>query len=182
MIDVRAATAGDVPAMVDLHTRVASEGMWIGTEAPVDAERFTRMFTDAIGSEQRLRLVAADGDGIIGHLGLDPERPGILYLGMTIDAEHRGQGVGTAMMRAAVEWARSQTSVHKIELEVWPHNAAGLALYRKVGFEVEGRRVRHYRRRNGELWDAILMALVLDDSSPGSPHPDAERLTGETQG
>ena len=61
-------------------------------------------------------------------------------------------------------------------------NAAGLALYRKVGFEVEGRRVRHYRRRNGELWDAMLMALVLDDFSPGSPHPDAERLTGETQG
>ena len=192
MIDVRAATAGDVPAMVDLHARVASEGMWIGTEAPVDVERFTRMFTDALESEHRLRLVAVDGDRVIGNrvighrvignLGLDPERPGILYLGMAIDAEYRGQGIGTAMMRAAIDWARSQTGVHKIELEVWPHNAAGLALYRRVGFEVEGRRVRHYRRRNGELWDAILMALVLDDSSPGSPHPDAGRLTGETQG
>jgi len=182
VIDVRAATAGDVPAMVDLHARVASEGMWIGTEAPVDVERFTRMFTDAIESEHRLRLVASDGDRVIGHLGLDPDRPGILYLGMTLDADYRGQGIGTAMMRAAIEWARSQTGVHKIELEVWPHNAAGFALYRKVGFEVEGRRVRHYRRRNGELWDAMLMALVLDDFSPGSPHPDAERLTGETQG
>ena len=168
--------------MVDLHVRVAAEGMWIGTEPPVDVERFTRMFTDAIASDQQLRLVAVDRDRIVGNLGLDPERPGILYLGMTIDAEYRGQGVGTAMMRDAIAWARAQTGVHKIELEVWPHNAPGLALYRKVGFEVEGRRRRHYRRRNGELWDAILMGLVIDESSPGSPHPDGERLGRPEQG
>ena len=84
--------------------------------------------------------------------------------------------MGTAMMVAAVEWARAQDGIHKIELEVWPHNAAGLALYRMVGFDVEGRRRRHYRRRNGELWDAILMALVLDDASPGSPHSDQAGL------
>ena len=95
---------------------------------------------------------------------------------MTIDADYRRQGVGTAMMVAATEWARAQHGIHKVELEVWPHNAAGIALYRKVGFAIEGRRRRHFRRRNGELWDAILMALVLDDSSPGSPHPDQAGL------
>ena len=182
MIDVRPATADDVPAMVDLHMRVAAEGMWIGTESPVDIDRFTRWFTESITSEQQLRLVAADADRIVGSLGVNPSQPGILYLGMAVDAAHRGQGVGTAMMRAAIDWARAQTGMHKLELEVWPHNAAGIALYRKVGFAVEGRRRRHYRRRNGELWDAVLMALVLDQSSPCSPYPDAERLAVDTQG
>jgi RimJ/RimL family protein N-acetyltransferase len=65
---------------------------------------------------------------------------------------------------------------------VWPHNAAAIALYRKVGFQVEGRRRRQYRRRNGELWDAILMGLVLDEVSPGSPHPDRLSLEQETPG
>jgi ribosomal protein S18 acetylase RimI-like enzyme len=59
-----------------------------------------------------------------------------------------------------------------VALQVWPHNERAIALYRKFGFQVEGRLVRHYRRRNGELWDAIPMALVLDTTSPGSPFAD----------
>ena len=46
-------------------------------------------------------------------------------------------------------------------LEVFPHNEAGIALYRKFGFVEEGRRVKHYRRAGGELWDAIVMGLPL---------------------
>jgi ribosomal protein S18 acetylase RimI-like enzyme len=48
-----------------------------------------------------------------------------------------------------------------MSLEVWPHNEAAIALYQKVGFVEEGRKVRHYRRANGEIWDAILMGRPL---------------------
>ena len=51
---------------------------------------------------------------------------------------------------------------HKLALEVWPDNAPALQLYRKTGFVEEGRKVRHYRRSNGELWDSTLMGLHLD--------------------
>lgn len=182
MIDVRPANSDDVPAMVDLHERVAGEGVWIASEAPVDRDRFARLFSESIDSDDRLSLVALDGERLIGNLGLNPASPGVVYLGMSIDGDYRGQGVGTAMLLAAIEWARAQDGVHKIELDVWPHNAAGIALYRKVGFEIEGRRRRHFRRRNGELWDTILMALVLDDKSPGSPHPDQAGLGPATLG
>jgi putative acetyltransferase len=182
VIDVRPANSDDVPAMVDLHERVAGEGVWIASEAPVDRDRFARLFSESIDSDDRLSLVALDGERLIGNLGLNPASPGVVYLGMSIDGDYRGQGVGTAMLLAAIEWARAQDGVHKIELDVWPHNAAGIALYRKVGFEIEGRRRRHFRRRNGELWDTILMALVLDDESPGSPHPDQAGLGPATLG
>jgi len=36
-----------------------------------------------------------------------------------------------------------------------------LDLYRKAGFVEVGRKLRHYRRANGELWDAILMGRPL---------------------
>ena len=49
----------------------------------------------------------------------------------------------------------------KLELHVFPHNEAAIALYESFGFEREGYRKRHYRRRDGYV-DAILMALVLD--------------------
>jgi RimJ/RimL family protein N-acetyltransferase len=56
--------------------------------------------------------------------------------------------------------ARGQ-GLHKLCLEVFAHNAAAIALYRKSGFTEEGRRVRQYRRADGEQWDSIMMGLLL---------------------
>ena len=79
---------------------------------------------------------------------------------MTVAREWRGRGVGSALLAAAIEWAREQ-GLHKLSLGVFAHNAAGIALYRKFGFVEEGRRVKQYRRQNGELWVAIDMGLLL---------------------
>jgi RimJ/RimL family protein N-acetyltransferase len=51
--------------------------------------------------------------------------------------------------------------LHKLCLEVFAQNAAAIALYRKCGFAEEGRRARQYRRASGELWDTIMMGLLL---------------------
>lgn len=53
--------------------------------------------------------------------------------------------------------------MHKLVLGVFPHNTAGIALYEKFGFEVEGHRRKHLRRANGELWDLLEMGLLLED-------------------
>jgi len=44
---------------------------------------------------------------------------------------------------------------------VFAHNAAAIAAYRKAGYTEEGRRVAQYRRASGELWDTIVMGLLL---------------------
>jgi RimJ/RimL family protein N-acetyltransferase len=64
-----------------------------------------------------------------------------------------------ALMEEAERWARG-LGVRKLELHVFPHNEAAIALYKRLGYEEEGFRRRHYRRR-GELLDAILMAKEL---------------------
>lgn len=53
------------------------------------------------------------------------------------------------------------------EPPVWPDNAPAIALYTAAGFEVEGERRHHYRRRDGSLRSALLMArsLSVDPSS-----------------
>jgi len=71
-----------------------------------------------------------------------------------------GTVVGSALLRAAIAWARG-AGLHKLCLEVFAHNEAGIALYRKAGFVEEGRRTGQYRRASGELWDAIVMGLAL---------------------
>jgi RimJ/RimL family protein N-acetyltransferase len=66
----------------------------------------------------------------------------------------------SALVRAAIGWAR-RPGLHEFSLEVFAHNEAAIALYRKSGFAEEGRRPGQYRRASGELWDAIVMGMLL---------------------
>jgi putative acetyltransferase len=100
------------------------------------------------------------GPGVVGHISVVLAPYGVADIGMLVTEGWRGKGVGTALLEAAISWARA-AGAHKLALEVWPDNTPALQLYRKAGFVEEGRKVRHYRRSNGELWDSLLMGLPL---------------------
>ncbi len=104
-------------------------------------------------------VAVADTD-VVGSVHVIVSRHGFGEIAMGVARAWRGRGVGSALLAAAIEWARGQT-LHKLILSVFAHNAAAIALYRKVGFIEEGRRVEQYRRESGELWDAIEMGLML---------------------
>jgi putative acetyltransferase len=110
-------------------------------------------------------FVAEREDGaLVGRLsvGRDPHPASthVADVGLMVAFDARRQGVGTALMQAAVGWAR-EAGVRKLELHVFPWNAAAIALYETFGFEREGYRKRHYRR-GGEFADAILMAYEIE--------------------
>jgi RimJ/RimL family protein N-acetyltransferase len=168
---VRRAVAEDFDEWFELFEAVAREGTGIAAELPVDRKRMRASFDGTLHNEHAARFVALLDGRIVGELGVF-DHYGVPDIGMMVRDGYRGQGVGTALMRACIDWARA-AGAYKLTLTVFPHNAAGLALYRKHGFVAEGRLVRHYRRRSGELWDAIPMGLVLDDTAPGSSYDDA---------
>ena len=142
--------------MAKLFAAVAAEHDGIATEPPVDIdERAAQFARSAAGS-----FVAVAGDRIIGMIHVEVSRHGFGELGMLVVRDWRGRGVGSALVQAAIDWARGQ-GLHKLCLEVFAHNAAGIAMYRKRGFVEEGRRVRQYRRASGELWDAIVMGRII---------------------
>lgn len=158
---MRELTAADLDAAMDLHAEVAREGRWIATEYPFDrAERRDRFRGFIDDPDQASFVVDADG-AIVGHGGAGRRSSAVpVSVGMMVRAGWRGRGVGSALLAACIDWARS-AGAHKVTLEVWPHNEAALALYRKFGFQQEGYFVKHYRRRSGELWDSIAMGLLL---------------------
>ena len=133
---------------------VAEERDGIATEPPVDVE--------ARAASWRLdgALVADAGTEIVGSIHVEASRHGFGEIAMAVAREWRGRGVGSALMASAIEWAR-QRDLHKLSLAVFAHNAAAIGLYRKFGFVEEGRRVKHFRRASGELWDAIEMGLLF---------------------
>ncbi len=168
-VRVRRARREDVDAIVDLFVAVVDEGRWLGTEPPVDRDVQRERFLEHIdGSARGASVVAVADDEIVGHARIDLAPYNVAGLGMMVHAGWRGRGVGAALVERIVEAAR-ELGAHKIALQVWPHNEAALRLYRAHGFVEEGTLRRHYPRRNGELWDAVVMGLVLDEASPGSP-------------
>jgi ribosomal-protein-alanine N-acetyltransferase len=159
---VRPATPADLDGIYDLMEIVAAERRWIGTEPPVEREQRRVQAEEVIADEAKGTFLVAEADGIIASLGLFLQPYGVADLGMMVAEEWRGRGVGSALMEAAVAWARA-SSAHKISLQHWPHNEAAHALYRKFGFVEEGVLRRHYRRQSGEVWDAVVMGLLLDE-------------------
>ncbi len=154
VFSVRPAADADRLPLATLMAAVAEERDGIATEPPVNIEARAASF-HLEGS-----FVAEAAGEIVGSLHIEANRFGYGELGMMVARPWRGRGVGTALMNAAIDWAREQ-GLHKLSLSVFPHNAAGIALYRKFGFVEEGRRVKQYRRASGEFWDSLDMGLLL---------------------
>jgi RimJ/RimL family protein N-acetyltransferase len=152
--EIRPAVEDDQVSLATLFAKVAEERDGIATEPPVNIER------RAANWILEGTVVAVAGGAIVGSLNVVQSRFGFGEIGMVVARDWRGRGVGTALLAAAIEWARRQ-GLHKLSLDVFVHNTAARALYTKFGFAEEGRRVKHYRRENGELWDAIEMGLLL---------------------
>lgn len=159
-VTIRPARPGDLAAVVDVLWEVGAEGRWIGTEVPFDRDERRQRLARRLAGSASLMLVAESGARVVGQLGVDIAPYGVADLGMALLEGWRGRGLGTAMLRQAIDWARSR-GAHKMALEVWPGNQRAIALYRKLGFVIEGRKERHYRRANGEAWTAMLMGLPL---------------------
>ena len=140
--------------MAELFAAVAGERDGIASEPPVDIDQRAEQFARAIGGS----VVAVAGSQVIGLLHVEASRHGFGEVGMLVERGWRGRGVGSALLHAAIGLAREQ-GLHKLSLEVFAHNTAAIALYRKYGFAEEGRRARHYRRASGELWDSIVMGM-----------------------
>lgn len=140
---------------------VVDEGRWLARESDATVEDLTQMFRAAIDEESNILLVLEEGSELVGSLGLHPTLvKGVYAVGMWVLPQWRRRGGGRMLMDAALEARPSH--VHKIELEVFPDNAAAIGLYRSLGFEEEGLRRNHYRRLDGSLRSALIMALLFD--------------------
>ena len=161
-VDVRRARPEDVDASLDLLEAIAEERSYILTEPPIDRERRRQRQLEMLGSDDTQLFVAEANGKFVGELSaFRRATTGPAMIGMGVAAGWRGRGVGTALMQACIDWAR-EAGVHKLCLEVFPWNEAAVALYRKFGFVEEGRLQKHYRRQSGELWDVLVMGLVLE--------------------
>jgi RimJ/RimL family protein N-acetyltransferase len=163
---VRPADPADAQGLKELGDAVASEPEgWLATQDGWRSVGDERRYLRAIRRYPHAAVFVAEAeDGeIVGRLSLardqHPSSRHVADLGLMVARSHRRQGIGRALLAAAVDWARAN-GVRKLELHVFPYNEAAIKLYEQFGFEREGYRKRHYRRGDDYV-DAILMAYAL---------------------
>jgi len=147
--------------------RIYQEGIATGhatfeTEAP-DWERWnTAHLLDC-------RLVAKDGDTVIGWAALSPVSgrrvySGVVEVSLYVRVAKRHQGVGSALM-AALIGASERAGIWTLQSGIFPENKASLTLVKKYGFREVGRRERLGKMTYGSLAGIWRNVILLERRS-----------------
>lgn len=128
-------------------------------------------FTDLIRPDNV--LVAVEGGQVLGLVKVVPlsqAQPKIAaaathvqqIYGFSVDPEHQGHGVGSALLGAVRQRAAARQA-RRITLRVLGTNTRAQALYRRHGYQVEGI-LRAEFFLQGQYVDDVLMALDLSEA------------------
>jgi phosphinothricin acetyltransferase len=105
-------------------------------------------------------LVATLAGQIAGWAALRPVSNRAVYAGVAevsiyVAPDHQGRGVGTQLLTALVE-ASEQAGFWTLQAGIFPENVASIALHRKCGFRIVGRREK-LGQMDGVWRDVVLM-------------------------
>ena len=139
-MEIRRARPADAPSLYETRLRA------LGSDdrfEDADAFRQTMLEGDAPPS----LYMAHDGDDVLGFSAADPQTGRIL--GVWVDPEVAGRGLGTALLRHA-EWAATQEGVDELRVECSPDAAS---------FFEENR----YRRDEGASGEQVVLTKHVPD-------------------
>lgn len=122
-------------------------------------------------SDGIIAMVALDGERVVGFAELYtfPDVPRHRHAGevnmIVTHADWQGKGVARALMDAVIDLADNWLQITRLGLTVWTTNERAVALYKNLGFEIEGTQ-RAYAFRRGEYIDAHVMARLTGAAAP----------------
>ncbi len=82
-----------------------------------------------------------------------------VYIVIGILQSITGKGIGKRLFIELEKWADEQ-KIYRLELTVMVHNERAIKLYKKMGFEIEGKK-KHSLLLNGSYIDEYYMAKLL---------------------
>ena len=168
IVRLRAETEQDEEFLYRLESDLDSwEQRTAASPAPLTLQRYRERRKEPTG--RAADFVITVDDDVVGRCTIFDEDALARHaeVGIALLPEARGQGYGTDALRQLVEFAFVRRNLRRLHLIAIASNAAGLAVYRKVGFVEEGRRREHCWVR-GRYEDEIAMGLLRAEWAGGS--------------
>ena len=165
---VRSALKQDAAAILDLSKDVIGEEIYqltSGAEFKMTIEAEEKWIESHHANPNHIILVAEMNSKIVGMLDFsNGHRKRIAHtgeFGMSVDKSARDQGIGTLLLAALIEWTSKNSTIEKIGLSVHSNNQRAIALYKKMGFEVEGVRRRELKYGEDQYIDTVVMGRFV---------------------
>lgn len=114
---------------------------------------------ESLGNPNYRMFVAKDEGRVVGYISTYIVADELNIANLAVDRSLRRQGIGWALLKTAVQTARSNRMT-TMYLEVRASNEAAIALYRKAGFESGGRRKNFY---DNPKEDGLIMRMDFED-------------------
>ena len=166
MIITRKIKEGDADEFLSLCRKVDAETpfmMFEPGERPTTIEEQRYEIREILLRDNQTIFVAENNGQLIGYLtacgGRYKRNRQTAYIITGILQGFTSQGIGTRLFEEMEQWAKRK-DIHRLELNVVTHNEAAVALYRKVGFEIEGKK-KHSLLINNTYADEYWMAKLL---------------------
>ncbi len=164
---VRNPTLQDAHSFVQIMRDVASEGQY--TMAEPDEVSWTdnskrEDIKERLEEPGDLALVAEVSGKVVGFLEFENgRRRRTRHSGMFSIFILRGCreiGIGSALITSLLDWATQHPFIEKVTLAVFSTNERAIAVYQKLGFQIEGR-CPHDMKVGTEYVDSILMYKLV---------------------
>lgn len=159
-LDIRPPRPEDIPSLHDLYRHPAVSR----TTLQMPSQEISRTEQRINHTDRRLHRYVAVGDGnVVGNITLyqnnNVREAHKADLGMMVHPAYWGQGIGSKLMETVLELADDWLNLKRVELEVNTDNPAGVNLYQKFGFKVEGTK-RFHTYGDGRWTDSHFMARI----------------------
>lgn len=158
-VTIRPYHPNDVP---DIHQMMTLPSVSRTTlQLPANEESFYAKRSQF--TPQGHRLVAEVDGRVIGMITIfvnsKPRMAHSAGLGMSVHPDYWGMGIGSRLMEAILDVADNWLNLKRVELDVNTDNPAGVRLYEKFGFEIEGiKRMHGYG--DGRWADSYFMGRI----------------------
>lgn len=166
-ITIRNAKPEDAEGLIELIKVLDNETTFLlrePDEFTLTLEQEQKFIADKVYSEGSLFMLAEVNGKPIATCGLQGSNRKRLRhtanLAIAIKKEYWSIGIGRKLMENAIAWAK-ENGISRITLEVDTVNYRAIALYTKLGFEVEGTFRNDKKLANGSFRNGYAMALLL---------------------
>lgn len=140
---VRKATNNDIPAIAELYREQFREMAKLIPDFIKEGDQSAEFIENTIADEESDILVYENDGMVVGFILLHTKtRPDFSFMlpgkycyimDIIVTENYRGKGLGTALMKAAKDWAKER-NCNFINLDVLVNNPGAIKLYKKLDF------------------------------------------------
>ncbi|WP_374966285.1 GNAT family N-acetyltransferase [Lysinibacillus sp. RS5] len=167
-IKVRVAVEEDAATMLEIQKEVLAEEDFLITtveefQQTIDGQK--EWIQAKLANERETIFIAQYEEKMVGWLMFQsPHRKRLAHtgtFGMMVLKEYRGLGIGKLLLEKIITWAEHNPYIQKISLGVFSTNERAIALYKKMGFVEEGRKINEIKLHDNEYIDDVLMYKMV---------------------